>query len=286
MNEVKLMREIPEPIGVKKIPLNIIFRSEQNVREEEREVGLEDLMASIQKYGVLQPVVVIEIEPEKNYELIIGQRRYRACEELGERTIWAKIYPPEGFDERMKLILSLSENIQRRAIRKGDEIRVITRLYDELGSYEKVREELGISISKVSESVSIERVLPEKGFELLNDGLITKNDIKKILAKYGDDARVLKKIINRLSGLLTKGDYARTQKRRIRDALLEDPSTPDDALKRKADEREITERVTIILPWEIYKALDEVAKESGTDQNDLIYNIVENWLTERGHLRE
>lgn len=78
---------------------------------------IRELAQSIKEYGLLQPVVVRKIEND-NYELIVGERRLKACKELGLQTIPAII---KDFDEEKSFVLSVIENIQREDLNIVDE---------------------------------------------------------------------------------------------------------------------------------------------------------------------
>ncbi len=78
--------------GFEEIPLNLIDIAEENVRKTKQKAGLEELKASIEKIGLIQPVVVI---PDNGrFKLIVGQRRYLAFTELGKEKIPSLIISP------------------------------------------------------------------------------------------------------------------------------------------------------------------------------------------------
>lgn len=78
---------------------------------------ISELAQSIKEYGLLQPVVVRKLE-DNTYELIAGERRFRACKRLGMQTIPAII---KDFDEEKSFALSIIENIQRENLNVVDE---------------------------------------------------------------------------------------------------------------------------------------------------------------------
>ena len=110
----------------KDLPIDKIEVSEDNVRHTKRKAGLEDLKDSIKKYGLIQPVVVIE--KGGKYDLIVGQRRYLAFLELGKTTIPAFIIEP--LDKTSRTIVSFGENIQRKKLPYQDTIEACDFLYD------------------------------------------------------------------------------------------------------------------------------------------------------------
>ncbi|MGH9918893.1 MAG: ParB/RepB/Spo0J family partition protein, partial [Nitrososphaerales archaeon] len=69
--------------------INLIDVSPDNVRKSKVNVGLEELKASIEHIGLIQPVIVEQTG--ERYSLIVGQRRFEACKALGKTTIPALI---------------------------------------------------------------------------------------------------------------------------------------------------------------------------------------------------
>jgi ParB family chromosome partitioning protein len=110
-----------EPPKIEFIPLNLLSISPFNVR---RNVGdLTDLKNSIKSQGLLQPVIVRSAKDK--FEIVIGQRRFLACKELGWTQIPAII---KELTDRESLILSLTENVQQETldpIERGEGVRVL-----------------------------------------------------------------------------------------------------------------------------------------------------------------
>lgn len=270
-----------KPEDTKPIDINLIDISEHNVRKEEKDAGLEELANSIKKYGLLQPIVVVKKDGGERFELIIGQRRFLAYKHLGEAKIMATIYKEGILNNRLKLIFSLSENIQRRAIRPGDEIRVITQLYEELGSVKKVANDLKISRSKVSQSLRLESLLAKNAIKLLNESVINKTDIDRIIEKADGDEKKIEEMINKLVKVVKEGEYSSRQRTRIRDALIEEPKAAEKKLLEKAEKRRYLVRFILYLELDILKGLKKAAKKAETDQKSLTQNIIKDWLVER-----
>jgi len=270
-----------EPKTTKKISLNSIEISESNVRDPKDIVGIEDLKLSISKYGVLQPIIVMEIEEDVKYELFIGQRRYVACKELGEEKIPARIYDKDSLSGQDQMILSLSENIQRRPLNKGDEIKAITKLYDELGSTERVVEELGISPGKVSESLNLERFMTNRIQTLLNEGWLNKGQLKAIIKLAEGNKDKVRASIKKVSKIIRSEDYASRQIMSAYKIAVTEPDISDEKLKEKIEKQRFEDRIVLYLPYGESKALKQAAIESTGDFRELILEIVHNWLIER-----
>jgi len=116
--------------------------------------ALAELAASMKSSGLLQPVVVRAVDGEQ-YELIAGERRWRAAQQLG----WEKIPTVvREVDDRTLLTLALVENLQRDALSPIDEAR----------GYERLIGEFDLSQARVAELVGRDRSTVANALRLLN----------------------------------------------------------------------------------------------------------------------
>jgi len=119
------LKELVSKRELKDIPIADIDLSDENVRTPS-ESGIEELKASIQRLGLIQPVVVI---PKGNrYSLIVGQRRWDAFKELGRNSIPALVVNKVDADDAR--LISFGENIHRRKLPYNDTIRVCDILFN------------------------------------------------------------------------------------------------------------------------------------------------------------
>jgi ParB family chromosome partitioning protein len=123
------------------LPLNQIDVSLSNVRKSNLEEGIDELANSIREIGVQQPVTVFK--KGERYELIIGQRRYLACNKVGETEIPAVI--TKVTDRTQAIIKSFSENIHRRDLDYRDKMQAASELLEKLKSIDNVAKCLGVS---------------------------------------------------------------------------------------------------------------------------------------------
>ena len=128
-----------------------IMPNRQQPRSTFNRESLTDLAASIQLHGVLEPVIVRIIpltnyeDAGRQYELIAGERRWRACMIATRETIPALVLP-ETTTDRMALELAITENLQREDLHPVDEAIAFERMQRELGySYAQIGERLGKS---------------------------------------------------------------------------------------------------------------------------------------------
>ena len=140
------------------------------------EAELKDLAASIEASGLLQPVVV---RPKAgSYELIAGERRWRAVQKLGWEKIPALI---READDRTALTLALIENLQRDDLSPIEEARSYQRLMDEFQvSQAEVARVVGRDRSTVANALRLFK-LPEEVRDMVDDGRLSEGHARALL---------------------------------------------------------------------------------------------------------
>ena len=118
---------------------------------------IDELAQSIKKQGLLQPIVVCPGDADGTWEILMGQRRFLACKELGYETIRASIIP-EKMNKFEAIALSLSENLIREDLNRKDAIDACTALYKKYGTLKGVCDETGLSLNKVREYIKYDRL--------------------------------------------------------------------------------------------------------------------------------
>ena len=127
-------------IGVRIVPVDRIDSNPQQPRLAFNQDTLDELAASIREHGVLQPILVRPIGPNR-YQLVAGERRWRASKQAGLDTIPALI---EEIDDDTALEISIIENLQREDISPLDEAAMYDRMVREHGySIRKLADKLG-----------------------------------------------------------------------------------------------------------------------------------------------
>lgn len=153
-------------------------RHDQPRKTFDRE-GLEVLADSIATYGVLQPIIV-RSNPvsEETYEIIAGERRWRASKMAGLTEIPAVIF--DG-DELKAAQVALIENIQREDLNAVEEAMGYGALIDKFGlTQEQVAKQVGKSRSAVTNMLRLLE-LPEEALEMLRDGTISAGHARALL---------------------------------------------------------------------------------------------------------
>ncbi|HTR69924.1 MAG TPA: ParB/RepB/Spo0J family partition protein [Mycobacteriales bacterium] len=142
------------PLGARfdEVPINAIETNPRQPREVFDEEALAELVTSIRTVGVLQPVVVREIAPGR-YQLVMGERRWRAGREAGLETIPAIVR--DTADEAM-LRDALLENLHRQQLNPLEEAAAYQQLLEEFGvTHEELAERIGRSRSQVSNTIRL-----------------------------------------------------------------------------------------------------------------------------------
>ena len=150
-------------------------------RTEISEAALEELKASIRQSGIIAPVIVRPVA-HGTYELVAGERRFRAAQALQLPEIPAIIKP---LSDKDALALSLVENVQRQDLNPMEEARGYARLLDEFGH---TQEEIAAAVGKDRATVAnLLRLLalPDEVQQGLRDGALSLGHAKAILSADG-----------------------------------------------------------------------------------------------------
>lgn len=133
--------------SLRELPLDVISPGPFQPRSIFDADKLEDLAASIRHQGVIQPVVV-RLSGDKQYELIAGERRWRAAQMAGIKTIPAII---RDVPDEIAIAMALVENIQREDLNPIEEATALRRLVDE---FQMTHQEAGDSVGRSRSAVS------------------------------------------------------------------------------------------------------------------------------------
>jgi ParB family chromosome partitioning protein len=143
--------------------------------EPEAHAGLAD---SIRAQGVVQPVL-LRPRPAGGYELIAGERRWRAAREAGLQTVPAVV---READDRDTLLLGLVENVAREALSPVEEARAYAVLVDEFGlALGEIAERVGRSKPSVSNRLRLLE-LPDEVLGMLDRQLLSEGHARAVLA--------------------------------------------------------------------------------------------------------
>jgi ParB family chromosome partitioning protein len=211
----------PQPIANldRQIPIEFITRNPRNPRRLFTEGDLEDLTQSIREHGIVQPVVV---RPAKDspghYELIAGERRWRAAQRAGLATVPVII---REVDDRVALELAIIENVQRADLNPIEEGMGYQQLIDDHEyTQADLAQVIGKSRSHVANTLRLLK-LPDSVRDMITNGSLSAGHARTLITTE-DPGALAEKIIR--DGLSV----------RQAEALAQDGGKPS-AVKRKAE---------------------------------------------------
>ncbi|MFI5976561.1 ParB/RepB/Spo0J family partition protein [Streptomyces sp. NPDC051452] len=139
------------------IPLDAITPNPRQPREVFDEDALQELVTSIQEVGLLQPVVVRQLGPAR-YELIMGERRWRACREAGLEAIPAIV---RATDDEKLLLDALLENLHRAQLNPIEEAAAYDQLLKDFNcTHDQLADRIGRSRPQVSNTLRLLKLSP------------------------------------------------------------------------------------------------------------------------------
>lgn len=199
------------------IPLNDIIPNSKQPRERFSEEGMEDLKRSIAENGILEPPVVRR--KGDFFELIAGERRYRAARELNMETIEVIVMEVES-DEKM-LVLSLIENIQREDLNAIEEARAYHEIMERMTvTQEELSKIVGKSRSTVANTLRLLN-LPDRIQNMVTEGKLAPGSARALVPVQ--DGALQQKLALKVS---SEGLSARQTEELVKSTLARAVQTP------------------------------------------------------------
>lgn len=176
------------------LKLSQINPNREQPRKAFDEEKLAALAASIEKHGVIQPIIVKDVG-EGYYQIVAGERRWRASRMAGLKEIPAIV---RSYDELTTMQVALIENLQREDLNPIEEAQSYKALLDGFSlTQEQVSEQVGRSRSAIANSIRL-LSLPDEICKLLEEKVISGGHARAILAVENDEDKLLlaKKIVD------------------------------------------------------------------------------------------
>jgi len=171
----------PAKTGLRQIPLEKLRRGKYQPRRDFEQVALQELAESIKSQGVMQPIVV-RTQSGGNWEIIAGERRWRASQLAGLDTIPALV---REVDDDAAIAMALIENIQRKDLNPVEEAVALKRLQQEFQlSQQQVADRVGKSRSSIANAMRLLTLEPDV-LTMVEQGLIDTGHGKVLLALEG-----------------------------------------------------------------------------------------------------
>jgi ParB family chromosome partitioning protein len=169
----------PPETGRRTVPIGLIGRNPRNPRREFRAEELDELAASLKQHGIVQPLVVRPVVgDEERYEIIAGERRWRAAQRAGLHDVPVTIL---DVSDREALELAIVENVQRSDLNPVEEARGYEALIEEFGySQGDLGDIIGKSRVHVTNTLRLLR-LPEPVLAMVQSGAISAGHGRALL---------------------------------------------------------------------------------------------------------
>lgn len=178
--------EPTEPADVQRIRIENIVPNRYQPRNTFPQEELAELVASIKESGILQPIMVRR-KGDGVYELISGERRWRASKEAGLETIPVVI---RNCSDQESLLLALVENIQREDLNPMETARAYSRMMNEFGlTQDAIAVKVGRDRSSVANFIRLIHLHPEVQ-ELVEGGTLTTGHAKALLSLQSSEEQL------------------------------------------------------------------------------------------------
>ncbi len=175
-----------EKMKVVSLPIHSIFPNPAQPRKYFDSLSLEELTASIEEFGVLQPITVRRVRG--GYEIVAGERRYRAAENAGLDTIPAIII---NVDEKKSALLALLENLQRDDLSFFEVAESYQNLIRTQGmTQEEIARKLGKSQSNIANKLRLLRLYPRTK-RLILEYSLSERHARALLHLTDEEAQLL-----------------------------------------------------------------------------------------------
>ncbi len=192
--------------GSKRLPLEFIIANRANPRREFDAAQLEELTSSIREKGVMQPLLVRPTKDPNIFEIIAGERRWRAAQKAGLHEIPVII---RDVDDKEALELAIIENVQRVDLNPLEEAQGYGQLIDQFDyTQQDLAQVIGKSRSHVANTLRLLR-LPQDVRDMLSRGELTAGHARTLITAE-DPAGLARRIVG--AGLSVREAEALSQR--------------------------------------------------------------------------
>ena len=220
-SEVVAQATSPQDGELRRLPIELLERGRYQPRRDMSPEALQELSESIKAQGVMQPIVVRPLG-EKRYEIIAGERRWRAAQMAGLDTIPAVI---RDVPDEAAIAMALIENIQREDLNPMEEALALSRLKDEFElTHQQVADAVGKSRAMVTNLLRLIS-LEEEVKKLLEHGDLEMGHARALLALQGN------KQIEAARTVVAKGLSVRQTEALVRDYEKEKPAAVKEVVR-------------------------------------------------------
>ena len=233
-----LIPTMSEQEVVKELLITDIVANKYQPRNEFNEEALEELAESINQYGLLQPVIVRKVL--NGYELIAGERRWRAAQKNGAKTIPAIV---REYSDIETTEIALIENLQRENLNAIEEAGAYQRLVNEFGlTQEELAKKTGRSRSHIANFIRLLN-LPEIVQEYVSRGTLTMGQVRPLLTLESEDLQI------EAAEYIIAEDLSARDAEKLVKKLMKDPQV----LQEELEEEEYKEDIFVVEAEDVLK---------------------------------
>ncbi len=237
-----------EKSGVLQVKLERINPNAAQPRQDFTLQALEELSLSIRENGILQPILVRTHKEKKGeYEIIAGERRWRAAQQAGLESIPVIV---RELDDEQTLAVALIENLQREDLNPIEEALALQTLREQFAiNQEDLAKKVGKSRSAIANSIRLLQ-LPQKVLDKVKNGRISSGHARSLLALENEEMQ-----IQLCDEIVQKGYNVRQVEKLV--AELKQKKTPSPAVKESsvkepsAFQTELLEKLQSWLPCSV-----------------------------------
>jgi ParB family transcriptional regulator, chromosome partitioning protein len=169
--------------SLRHVPIELLYANPNNPRKRFAEEDLETLASSLRSRGLLQPLVV-RPRPEGGFEIVAGERRWRASQRAGLHELPVLV---RELDDKATLEIALIENIQRADLNPLEEARAYRQLMEQYGhTQQELAEAVGKSRSHIANTIRL-LTLPEETLEKIADGRLSPGHARTLIVSTEPD---------------------------------------------------------------------------------------------------
>lgn len=220
--------------GLLTLPIEEVLPGDAQPRQIFQEEAIEELASSIREHGILQPIVVRQRAPQQ-YDIIAGERRWRAAQRAGLQSIPCVL---TDVAEKDTLTLALVENLQRQDLNPIEEAEAYQRLHRELGfSQADIAKAVGKERSTVANSLRLLK-LPSAVRQWVLDGQLSMGHARALLSM--EDVSSMERLGReaiRKGWSVRQAEQAVTSKRKGKDATSKSSTASETPAERDVRER-------------------------------------------------
>lgn len=238
---------------LEQISVDILQRGQYQPRQHIADEALQELSDSIKQHGVMQPIVIRRVSSEgeeAQYEIIAGERRWRAAKLAGLTHVPAIV---RDMSDQVAIALALIENIQRQDLNPMEQALALQRFHEEFGlSHQEIAETVGKARASVSNLLRL-LSLEESVKVLLDEQKIDMGHARALLPlKKTEQAKIAQQVV-------AKGLSVRQTEQVVRE--LQKPVSSSEKAKPSSDTSQLIEKLTEKLGAEVQ--IDHNAKGKG-----------------------